>query len=47
MLGVAPGDVLAEETLLSPACWTGPALPIALRLGDQVLRCHAAAGAWR
>jgi transcriptional regulator with XRE-family HTH domain len=41
MLGVALGDVLPEEKLVSSVRWTGRALSIAQHLGDSWLLCHA------
>jgi hypothetical protein len=41
MLGVALGDVLPEEKLVSSARWTGRALRIGQWLGDSGFLCHA------
>jgi hypothetical protein len=41
LLGVALGDVLPEEKLVSSVRWTGRALRIAQHLGDPGLLCHA------
>jgi len=40
-LGVALGDVLPEEKLVSSVRWTGRALRIGQRLGDSDFLCHA------